>query len=378
MLFQNYLQEQQLSSFEDIKTHFEGNEQIMIKEHPSLNLYMVCFSGVPQDAMARECNGTIYEKNTNKLIHHCFHHTYDNFNDEQQDNFFKLNNLNDFTGEIYEKPLIDGSLVRIYYYDKAWHFATSRHMDPKQNFWNKNNFMDLIEESIKKHTFMELETFLSTLDNNYCYTYSLVHPEHRNVYFVETKVPQFILTSKFNVSTLTETYDPVVHGDNRVLNLVDRICDIQNNINLSLKDNLMFFFVKDGLVVDRVKCMNPNFLYAKELKGNHPDLRFRYLELLQTPELNHFMSLFPEYEQQFRDTQEILEKTALAIHKLYLDVKVFKNETDVPKRYEKSIYFLHGKFIKTREKVTKQDSLNSLIMLGKKNSKHLAWILELI
>ncbi|MFA5031319.1 MAG: RNA ligase [Patescibacteria group bacterium] len=111
-------------SFEQIKTDL-SQDPLNIKTQEKENLYLLKYSQIDSDfsyRIVRQCRGIILEKGTNKIVAYPF----DKFFNIQEGHADKV----DFgTASIQEK--VDGSIIKVYYYDNKWNIATNGTIDAK-------------------------------------------------------------------------------------------------------------------------------------------------------------------------------------------------------------------------------------------------------
>lgn len=72
----------------------------------------------------------------------------------------------------YITKYIDGYIVKIFYYDNEWKFATSKHTNIKYFKIGNETLYNIFKKNIFK-TFNTINDFLNLLDNNYCYSFIL-------------------------------------------------------------------------------------------------------------------------------------------------------------------------------------------------------------
>lgn len=390
MFIQQYFNDSNLLSYEAVKEHF--GDKMTFKDHPKLPLYMISFNGKSDMTKnyVKECNGLILEKETNKLVHHAFSKCYDAFDfkflQKKEEELFAITENSNFV----VSKMQDATMFRVYFYGGEWRFATSRHLEPKKNFWGSTtSIQDLFEECVLEMFKQNISEFTETLDKNYAYTYFFRHPTHKMV--VNVTSPDVYLGAKVLLETgeefveinkeITALDDSVFKGE------VDMIISFLTSDNVPLEENYMFYEFsenEDGknVVKNRIKCTNKNFLNNKLLKGDHPNLEFRYLELLSDPLLKkQFFNLYSDDCEKFVNIEQKFDVTCKEIHAYYMDKyvkKVQDIDDTIPVRYLPSLKYIHGAYKRERKPVRLPRVTEIMIDLGNKNCKHLAHILEMI
>ena len=182
-----------ISNFSDIQTLLTNDSySLVIKEDENFpNLYMVTYDRNTEkldNSVIRTCRGIILEKDTNKII--CY--TFDKIPDAD------LSDKNcpiDWDSTTIEEAL-DGTQIRIFYYNEEWMVASTRCIDAHRARWfSKRNFYEL---------FKDVDDIIDydSLDRKCCYSFVLQHPENRIVVPYEKSGLVHVLTR--NLETLEE------------------------------------------------------------------------------------------------------------------------------------------------------------------------------
>ena len=149
MEYTNFLQSHNISSFSEIKEVLSVAPYCLkFKLDSDLpNLYLVTYTRDKSDMkipLVRECNGLILEKDTNTIICQSFNKTADS---NDSDEYL----LPDYSNCKLEE-LNEGTLIRIFYYNNKWNYATKGCMVANKSFWNSTKsfyqmFLDGIDNS---------------------------------------------------------------------------------------------------------------------------------------------------------------------------------------------------------------------------------------
>jgi hypothetical protein len=270
-----------------------------------------------------QTNGIILEKNTNKIV--C----------ASQNVFTEVDDLPQLVSNLTELPVQhrveyceDGTLIRLYHYGGAWYTSTNRCIDGKDSFWMSQKTFDAL--------FWELfnRELLETLDQNYTYLFILLHSDNRIV--VRHYHNQLVYISRIlNRSQLT-TEEPryVLAEDYRHIFLQNtdhiRRPKFIGNLDLQhLSDGTLFhprkrgFLIKVLIATDTWKSYIydfPKYIKQKTIRGNVPDIKHRYLELLNDTEmLDQLFRLYPEHKSEFIHLRNQLHVLSKKIHQLYVN-----------------------------------------------------------
>ena len=337
-------------TFEEIK----NNCEFCIKENG--NLYMLSFNenNDLNDDLVREVNGIILEKDTNKLVHYAFSKAYDGLSkDDGDDPYLKP------LGKFRIENLVEGTIIKVFYYDGEWRTGTSRTIDAVYSHWgSEKSFKELFLETCKKP---EVNIDIESLDKNFCYTFILQHPEIIIGY--DITISDVIPLNKINLDTLevTNLMDGF-HVDLELNQVLDKLC-FNNNFMIITDDN------------KRIKLLSNLYNYARELLNNNPNLKWAYLESIQDNRSDEFRNFFPSKIDIFDYVDDKFYDTVDYLHDLYI-LRFIKHDKEcvVPQKLYKTLGQLHGRYKKTKEKTTKKIIYEHLLGL---NTKTLYWILNL-
>jgi hypothetical protein len=137
-----------------------------------------------------------------------------------------------------------------------------------------------------------------------------------------------------------------------------------NSLNLNnyedLENSLLNLdFSKEGYMLYsmdrkyRTKLKGDGHKKVLKLKGNHPNIVYRILEIRSNKDvLKEFIDYYPEYLIKIEETELNIDKLSKKVLNLYTVVKKIKpsNEIDIPKLYKKIIYDLHQEYKKLMDK----------------------------
>lgn len=173
------------------------------------------------------------------------------------------------TARVQEK--IDGSLIKLFYYNDEWHVATNGTIDAKkaETAIRGVSFYDVFIKALSKRG--SPEYFFSTLNTNYTYLFELVSPITRvvieypdyDVYFLgsrdmttlyERKIPSVLSADFFTFVKLPQTYP---------LNTLEDCIKVAK----SFDKNQEGFVVCDNSF-NRIKIKSPEYLVAAKLHNN--------------------------------------------------------------------------------------------------------------
>jgi hypothetical protein len=286
-----------------------------------------------------ESNGLIFEKETNKLVcaNNNMMYSVNNYTEFQK----LLNQCNIENKKSRIEYCEDGTIIRLYNYKNKWYTSTNKCINAKDSYWCSNKSFD--------EMFWEIfdNNLLNDLDKNYTYIFILLHKENRIV--VRHTKNMLVYLNRINNETLNEDYT----------NIFQNVYGIKRSQLIKSYDQLLVYHpYKRGIILKVFNDMNntwecykydfPEYTYIKKIRGNVPQIRYRYLELLRDPEsLRNFQKIYNENMFMFEMIRNSLYKLAKTIHSLYIESHV-KHTVNVD---DKNIYYQTLKQLHAHHKI---------------------------
>jgi hypothetical protein len=358
------------NSFEKIKEiALESGIQVREStEEPLNNLYLLVaqHDNSELSPLQSECNGLILDKETNKVVCMSQNKFVHINNDASQ-----INQIEDIKS-IYQRFRMeyceDGTVIRLYNYKGTWYTATTKCIDARKSYWSsEKTFNDMFWEIFNKSNYN-----VNELDKNQTYLFILVHKENRIV--VNHKYNNLIYIGCIHNYTKQEDFTNYFYNEDprRCIRRTKNI-DVSSLINYPL-DNY-YLPDKRGIILKFLNTTNNswklyqydfnNYTQIKEVRGNVPLIRMRYLELLgDSDKLQVLEANYPECNMTFAMIKHCMAKLYKEVHNLYYQSHI-KHSVTVEETHKlyRTLKQLHGQYKKqgtiiTLEEVTKK--VNSL------------------
>lgn len=300
------------------------------------NLFLIYHSDKIQDnAITRECNGIIMDKNNFKIVCYTMNKCYTDI--------LSLNMLD----KINVCHTVEGTLLRVYYYNNKWNYSTKRCIDSKESYWLSNkNFYELFYDCIDGYNLEEI------LNKDYCYSFIIIHPENKMVIHYKNKCLYHIKTYCIHSSNIINNHylnvPNILYTEKNVLEGYNTI----EFVNKREKDTILY----EGLLFTDTqnkmcKIKNTKYIKLKELWGNTNNRFLRYLELRKDIQLlKSYLNYFKNEKELFIDFEDRINKYSYVVLSTYVKKYITKENVLIPYYMKKLIYILHGDFIKTRIK----------------------------
>lgn len=142
---------------------------IKIKEDNDLYIFNYGVEADFSDPIVKECRGIILNKDFEVVCR-----GFDKFGNYNE---YYVDDIDWDTARVQEK--VDGSIIKLYYYDNEWRWATNGMIDANKAMANSllnHSFYDLIK---KANNYRDIP--FNELDKDYTYIFELVSPENRIV-----------------------------------------------------------------------------------------------------------------------------------------------------------------------------------------------------
>ena len=310
------------------------------KDNP--NIYLLKYDkekSNTESIAVKQARGIILENNTNKIV--CY--SLNKFEDND------LIKKEDFDKWEFEEA-IDGTQIRLYYYNDEWNVTTARRILAKNSKWNYvKTFYELFKD-------VEHMINYGIVNKNYTYTFILKHIENRIISSVKKNELYHIHTR--NNKTLEEFDEDI--GIKKPLKFK---FDSYDAFNEQLNE---LDFENKGFVVtyDSKKYMfnTKDYDKVKELKGNHLNINYNFIDLYRNDKLSEFLLYFPEYQLKFNDVERNIEILGNEIHNLYILKNVHKKIklSNLKKNYRIILYYLHNIYITNKTVITREIVLEEI------------------
>ena len=357
------------NSFEDVLKE-TSKKALIIKEcHKNPELYLLAqekplnikIDDTFPEVLRTEFNGSIYEKDTNKLV--CMpSHTFIDVNDEDELLGLMKNISLPYELEYCE----DGTSIRLYNHDGCWITATNRCLNAKYSKWSsKKSFDKMFWECFD-------DSLLLNLDKEYTYMFVLRHTENRLV--VKHSQDQLVYICKINNNTGLEDWNdqfnnPKIERPLKInfgMDIEDITSkDLRHLFNNTKRGIALKFTTKSGSMFYKLDF--PSYTRAKELRGNDPCIYHRYIELLSNEEaVKEFEYLFSEYKPEFYRIQSEILQICRDIFRLYISSHVKRSVlVDDKNIHFRTLKQLHAQYKTTGVRISIRDVVKKVIGLKK-------------
>lgn len=294
----------------------------------------------------------------------------------------------DITNDIIVNDIIEGTMINVFYDDRinSWNISTKSAIGG--NYWYFRNQYYNTEKSQKTFYDMFLESLscdninnLNFLNKDYCYNFVLQHPDNHivlnilkptsyliSIYEIKKNIDDNVTSivyispaifSKWDCFNNTSVLFPIQYDNETYSSLKQKYDSLYNNLN---NVGVMITHINTG---ERTYIKNNAYEYAKDLRGNNPNLLYQYICLLKTDKVNDYLRFFPQYKKLFYNFYKNYKDFIQTIHYAYITYYIKKEKNvNISKKYFYHIHYIHHQIYvpslsnKIPTKITKQIIFN--------------------
>lgn len=234
---------------------------------------------------------------------------------------------------------IEATLIRIANINDKWYIMTHKKLDAFKSRWScKDTFGDLFESLLarmmdKPKSEKVLESFFSILDTNKVYCFLLKSNfENRIVCQYNYKNDKIVYLGCFEKGTIVNLDTSIPPMKEFELFAKPEQVLITSLEDLFQKVQAINCFEYQGIIacskesLTQVRIFNQDYWKFYELRGNNPNLRFRFLEVRNDPEkLKLLYYLYPKSADIFDQYEDTLHKISRMIYHFYVN-RYIKNQ----------------------------------------------------
>jgi hypothetical protein len=283
--------------------------------------------------------------------------------------FIKKYPDNDNNSDVVAEEFIEGTMINVFWdpslgINGGWEISTRNTPGATSSFfknYKNKSFRDMFLEAISENNFN-----LNYLNNAYCYSFVLQHPENRIV--IPFKKPQLYLIAIYSIEYVEKNifvnfFDhnrykeffqlnnitikfPEIYQFNKYSELIEKYASMNTSYDI------MGVVLYNKYTRERTKIRNPVYEEVRFLRGNQPKLQYQYLFLRKEGKVKDFLKFYPENKKQFsefRDQLHLFTNTLLNNYKSCY-IKKEKPLNEFSNQYRTHMYNIHQIYLnKLRE-----------------------------
>jgi hypothetical protein len=353
-----------ISQLKDVeKTDDDGNLQIYS--------YTYCDNNSP--AELKQCRGLVF--NEDNLLFSSLGFTPEYTTDMSYFSSLSLpfSSYNFFPSE-------EGTLIRLFFHDK-WYVSTHRKLNAFNSRWGSTkSFGEFFVDYIKDHGWTSIEHLTGCLDTNHVYFFLIRTNSETKIVSnpTETNRSYFVGCMVDGKNFSLSCPHPLDFPTQKKLefNNWEEVFSYVDNCDHTKQQGVIAFLSSDSesKYPNQFKIVNPKYQLYSQVRGNEPNLFYRYLQVRSNPVYSKLIyEIYPEHISTFILYENIIIKIAKNIHNAYISRFVNKNFVVVSKEEYKVVQECHGWHISNR---SNRVTLNHVIgVLNQDKYSHILYIL---
>lgn len=274
------------------------------------------------------------------------------------------------TDGIVAEEFVEGTMINVFWdptagLSGAWELATRNSVGGEVSFFHSSEktkttktFRSMFLEAAVKSNFE-----LNMLNNAYCYSFVLQHPENRIV--VPFKEPRLYLVAVYEICN---TEGGIINVNPSSMEFVKKmgfwgqtsICfpekydDWENYDELrgrfssmNTPYDVLGVIVYDSNTGIRAKLRNPVYENVRHLRGNQPKMQYQYLSLRKNGRVGDFLKYYPEYKKEFAFFRKCLHNFTQALYENYISCYIKKEMLliEFPENFRTHMFHIHKMYI---------------------------------
>jgi hypothetical protein len=267
---------------------------------------------------------------------------------------------------IIAQEFVEGTMINVFYDSSlsppGWKIATRNTVDANVSFYtsgkkeDNKTFNTMFLEACQQNNFN-----LETLNQNFCYSFVLQHPNNRIV--VPFTSPQLYLVEVYEIVQTDQIVGVIpqhmsaVRTNGQWNQTSVRFPDtyefasyselIEKFASANTPYNIMGIVIKNISTNERTKIRNPIYEEVRHLKGNNCKLQFQYLHLRKEGKLPDFLKFYPENKPEFSKLRDTVHMFTNTLHQNYLACYVRKEKplNEFGPQYRTHMFNIHQHYM---------------------------------
>jgi len=252
-----------------------------------------------------------------------------------------------YAKEYVAEEYIEGTMVNVFWDGNAWKTVSKSKMDADCIFFDTSiSFKRMLAQTLESCGLV-----LNNLNKSYCYSFVMQHPENRIVSLF--KIQQLYLIAAYEINRLDESQTKIttvndIKDDPIWLTTTVKfpaklVWDLKDKIPTNTPFTYMGVVFKNVATGDRCKLRNPAYEYVRQLRGNQPKLKYRYIELRKISKVGEYLTYYPEHAELFNHFKTQIHTFTNELFKLYVELNIKKSITldTVDSKYRTALKKLH-------------------------------------
>lgn len=318
----------------NILDEFEGKVSVMDQEDGLRILnYNEC-SRESEDGL-KKIRGLVQDVATGELLFETFPYT-EEYNSNEE---IPLLNKND-NGVLEEWDVyysLEGCLLRVFWHKDRWHISTNKKLNAFKSRWaSRKSFGDMFRDGIVQSNHGDenvLGSLLDQMDKSKVHLFLVRYSQENRVVCQPAKNGSVYFIGAWDNDAKTldrEWKHPIqMNVPTTIRNVPTTINELADSVDIQEYQGIILFHKTKNV---QVKIYSQEYDKLYKIRGNNPNIRFRYLELRKDPvQCKEFIRLYPVHEDLFLEYENILYQLAKLIRYYYIQRYIKNKYVTLPK-----------------------------------------------
>lgn len=256
--------------------------------------------------------------------------------------------------ECIAEEYVEGTMINLFYNSNIskWEMCTKSSVGGNIKFFKNQPLFSKLFEDTCKHLNIDFTQF----DKNYSYSFVMQHPE--NVIVVPIKDISLCLISVYKIDNLKYEVTEIPKSEYNNLLLPNTIrlpfghyfesYDelLKNYCSMNTHTCCMGIVIKH-INGDRIKIRNPNYEYAKKLRGNNNKLQYHFLCLNKDKKIKEYLRFYPQHIDEFNFYTKNLHTFTETLFANYINCYIKKEKPlkEYGHQFKNHMFHLHQHYL---------------------------------
>jgi hypothetical protein len=221
-------------------------------------------------------------------------------------------------------PALEGTELRLFYFDSAWHLSTRKKLDAFQSKWGAPiSHGKIFVRALDVQYGINYNNFLNTLNRNYVYTFFLRNYEKNRVVCLAGPYPDLYFTGAFALFEEPDTHR--IPLDKFSIRKLPLLCHSDKNSpkeilrKVKLTDPLWAQGVFICTPTRRIKIYNREYTEMARTRGTEECIAQRYISLkFEEDSKKKLIDMYPEHAALFDNIENRLASVIDSLAILYM------------------------------------------------------------
>ena len=232
---------------------------------------------------------------------------------------------------------LEGCLLRVFWHKDRWYIATNKKLNAFKSRWaSRKSFGDMFREDIIQSNNGDdnaLSSLLEQMDKDKVHLFLVRYSQENRVVCQAAKSGNvYFIGSWDNQSKRLDrdwTYPIRVNVPTPIHEIPTTINELADSVNIQEYQGIILFHKTKNL---QIKIYSQEYDKLYKIRGNNPNIRFRYLELRKDHDrCKEFIGLYPIHEDMFLEYENILYQLAKLIRYYYIQRYIKNKYVTLPK-----------------------------------------------